>query len=183
MPVVRVEVKSIGDLRGALAKLIREQVAADRAAFETKVTLEVAKRVEARAVQLTDKAGAVVDGLYKASWRTTAVRGGHEVRNDAPYAAVLELGRRPGMPGPPLDPIIEWVRKKGIVRGTLTKRGTARSRLSQATRDEVLAAAKSIRWAIHVKGTKPRFIMRDAQLVIPKALRAAVRMHLPARPR
>ena len=183
MPVVRVEAKGINGLRGALAKIIREQIQADRVAFEERVTLEVAKRVETRAVQLTDKAGAVVDGLYKGSWRTARVPGGHEVRNDAPYAAVLELGRRPGQPGPPLDPIVEWVRKKGIVAGTLTKRGTARSRLSRETVDEVMAAAKSIRWAIHVKGTKPRFIMRDAQLVIPKALRAAVRMHLPARPR
>lgn len=60
-----------------------------------------------------------------------------------PYAAVMELGRRPGKPGPPLAPIKEWVRRKLGLQGK-----------------ELDSAAFLIRRKIHVKGIEPRHFFK-----------------------
>lgn len=153
---------------------------------------------ERNAVALTNKRGAVDQGLFKLSWTTAiAVRDkGAELRNDAPYADIIERGRRPGRPGPPLQPIIGWVNRK--LRGGITgqyrfarrlalglaagspgsrsfKRAAVRSVRETFGREEsgvnaaVIFRAMAIRDAIHIRGTKPRFILRDTwRAMIPR---------------
>lgn len=52
-------------------------------------------------------------GQYKASWGSRDVDGGAIVFNLAKHAAFVERGRRPGRM-PPMSPIREWVRRKGL---------------------------------------------------------------------
>ena len=59
------------------------------------------------------------------------------------YGAVMELGRKPGAPGPPLAPIKEWVRRKLGLQGK-----------------ELDSAAFLIRRKIHVKGIEPRHFFK-----------------------
>ena len=162
-----------------------------------KAALEAVVWGERRAVKITNEVGAVDQGLFKQSW-THAVGlkdKAAELRNDAPYAGIIERGRRPGRPGPPLLPIVGWVKRKfgGEIRGQLrfakrlalglqsggagakftgpisqkvlrAKRRDARNALSdefalgEGTR--VLYIALHVREAIHVRGTKPKWILR-----------------------
>lgn len=214
----------IGQLAEGLAWLVRQQLILDAEATRTKVLPEVAHAVLAKALQGTNKAGAVHLGAFKLGWRVAETADGADVVNDVLYAGVIELGRRPGRPGPPLEPIVEWVRRKlfadqsrpsGVTRsggskrprreklitkikklirrlvrrvksalgikGAKKKRGERKAKQTPAQRDaEIMRIAIAIRWKIHHKGTKPRFILRDATKVAPRALAAAVRRHLPA---
>jgi len=81
------------------------------------VALETAQRGLYRAVKGTNSAGAVDRGQFKRSWVAAPTPDGAELRNNAPYAGVIEYGRRPGRPGPPLAPIYEWVQRK--LRGNI----------------------------------------------------------------
>lgn len=53
---------------------------------------------------------------YKRSFRFDDIPGGAVAYNFAPYASVIELGRRPGARMPPLELILAWVKRKGIGR-------------------------------------------------------------------
>lgn len=57
----------------------------------------------------------VDQGQYKGAWGGRDVPGGAIVFNLTKYAAFVERGRRPGRM-PPLSPIREWVRRKGLWR-------------------------------------------------------------------
>lgn len=164
---------------------IREQLKADTALVE-RVALEVAQRSLAAAVRETNEAGAVDLGFYKLSWSASPVPGGAELGNSAPYAAVIEYGRRPGRPGPPLQPIIAWVNRKmrgditgqyraakAIALGLATWQPGSRSFHAAAKRHvrdtfgrqesgvnaAVIARAIAVRDAIHYRGTRPRRIL------------------------
>ena len=63
-----------------------------------------------------------------------------------PYAPTMELGRRPGKPGPPLAPIKAWAMRKLGLSGK-----------------ELDRAAFLIRRKIHVKGTAPRHFFKRAR--------------------
>jgi len=63
-----------------------------------------------------------------------------------PYDVVQELGRRPGQPGPPLAPILAWVKRKGIATGKEAER-----------------AARAIARKLHLKGMPGRFFFRRAR--------------------
>ena len=118
-----------------------------------------------QAVELTNKAGVVDRGSYKLAWRAARTREGGHLINDAPYAGIIENGRRPGAPGPPLAPILAWVRRKGLK--PLTKTGR-KSRRKKATDAELEGIAWAIRNSIHVNGTKPRLIGKKAAKKIGK---------------
>lgn len=90
---------------------IRERLRQDTELVE-RIALEVAQRSLADAVRETNEAKAVDQGFYKLSWGARPMPRGAVLENTAPYAAVLEYGRRPGRPGPPLRPILEWVARK-----------------------------------------------------------------------
>jgi hypothetical protein len=54
-------------------------------------------------------------GTYRRSWQVGNIDGGAVVYNSAPYAAIIEHGRRPGK-FPPIRAIEEWVARKGFVQ-------------------------------------------------------------------
>lgn len=62
--------------------------------------------------------GAFNTGDYRRRWKATAQIGGTEgnpgvlVSNSAPYAGVIEYGRRPGSRPPPREPIARWAQRK-----------------------------------------------------------------------
>lgn len=149
---------------------------------------EACIRGEAQAVKRTTEVGAVDQGQFRLAWTHRRRADGAELRNDAPYAAVIERGRRPGRPGPPLAPIFAWVNRKlrGEIRGnyrfakrlaiSLTKGGAGSRSFKRAAVAHIKsefgpeergvtagtwAAAMAIRDKIHIKGTKPRWILRD----------------------
>lgn len=55
--------------------------------------------------------GAVNTGHYKRSWKMEALSDGARVYNDAPYAGVIEDGRRVGK-FPPITPIQDWAQRR-----------------------------------------------------------------------
>lgn len=91
--------------------MILQQLRGDTETLKV-AALETAQRGLYRAVRATNAAGSVDRGQFKRSWRAVRTEEGAELRNDAPYAGVIEYGRRPGRPGPPLAPIYEWVQRK-----------------------------------------------------------------------
>lgn len=105
-----------------VARFDSSQLAAMREALRTKTVkkaaerglLSAALRGEALVSRLTAKAGKVDTGRFRASWKAAATRDGAQLTNSAPYAAVIEGGRRAGARMPPLGPIEAWANRKGI---------------------------------------------------------------------
>ena len=89
----------------------------------------------------------VDQGQYKGAWQMTQVPGGAVVGNSAKHAVFIERGRGPGPV--PFGPILEWVKRKGIVRG--------RGRRADA---EATRAALAIQRKIEQQGIEPKWILR-----------------------
>jgi hypothetical protein len=119
---------------------IREQVEA--------AALDTVSYGAQHAVALTNDKGLVDTGYYKEHWQFAPIPGGGELRNDAPYAAPIEYGRRPGRPGPPLAPILEWVERKLVGNGDVDP-------------GDALDVALRIRSKIHKHGTPPKHVMLE----------------------
>jgi len=132
---------------GQIGALLRRQLERDRD-LVARVALETAQRGLAKAIAETDRQGLVDRGTFKLSWKAERVPGGAELRNDAPYAAVIEYGRRPGRPGPPLAPILAWVHRKLVANG-------------QVQEKDAEEAARDIRDKIHFAGSPPHHILTD----------------------
>lgn len=115
---------------------------------------------ERHAVQLTNERGLVNYGTYKLAWRRGASRKpyGAQIKNNTPYAPVLEYGRRPGAPGPPLAPILDWVESK-LVRNGDVEPGDA------------WWVAERIRAHIHRHGSPPRGVLFDTTKAMKKHFR------------
>ncbi len=62
----------------------------------------------------TTKPRPYATGTYEAAWRVMKSKDGALVGNPTLQSFFVERGRRPGK-RPPLDPIIEWLKIKGIV--------------------------------------------------------------------
>ena len=163
------------------AEAIRQRLAADTRLIEL-AALEACQGGLRDVVQATNKERLVDQGLYKLSWSASAVPRGAEIRNSAPYASILEYGRRPNRPGPPLQPILEWVRRKfrgqvhgeyraaralalGLAQGTAGSPSFRRAAVrytresfgkqADAVEQRYVALARVIREHIHFRGTKP----------------------------
>jgi len=85
--------------------------------------LSAALRSVALMQRLTDRAapanpggtgtgGAVNSGHFRRAWNASALPDGAELFNDAPYAGVIEGGRRPGTRFPPVEAIARWVQRR-----------------------------------------------------------------------
>jgi hypothetical protein len=181
-----------------LSKWITAQLREDTEIVR-KAALDTCLWGEREAVRKTNEVEAVDQGLFKLSWTHGSMKGGAELRNDAPYAGVIERGRRPGRPGPPLWPILAWVQRKfgkkvkaktdarrkialanaKSLSGELRAAGKGkahRAAVSAAYKaakaqiredisldygTELYSIALGVQRKIHVKGTKPRWILRD----------------------
>lgn len=96
-------------------------------------------------VLATNREKLVDTGAFKNAWAVRVDATGAVLEDTAPYAAVLEYGRRPWRPGPPLQPIYEWVRRK--------------NRRTSMTANEAMKLAIVIRRKLHENGSKPRHIL------------------------
>lgn len=104
--------------------------------------------------------GAVNTGNYRQAWKSApGTQGGTQgmrVSNSAPYAGVIEYGRRRGAKMPPIDPIARWAQRKlglpypkakGIafaIAKAISKRGLQPRRVltSRTTLDLLLTAMR-----------------------------------------
>lgn len=77
----------------------------------------VALRGVGEGADVANKLGIVDRGTYKQRFKARRTRLGAILRNDAPHAAVIEFGRRPGATPPPVDVIAKWVRRKLGIKG------------------------------------------------------------------
>jgi hypothetical protein len=104
--------------------------------------------------------GAVNTGHYKRAWKAEQLPDGARVYNQAPYAAVIEHGRRPGT-FPPLKQIERWAqRRMGL------------------TPKEAKAAAYPIARAIARRGLQGRKVMTNVQPQIERDFLEEVRKEL-----
>lgn len=155
-------VVNIGAFPAALRKHVKGHIMRELRA----AAVEAVARGEAEAVRLTNADGLVDQGLYKASWKHRATLTGGELRNDAPYAGVIEFGRRPGAPGPPYAPILEWVNRKLVANGEVEP-------------EEAEDVARAIQFSIHRNGSPPHFIMGETARKLRGYLRDAIKRRNP----
>ena len=114
---------------------------------------------------------------------------------DAPYAAAMEYGTRPFFP--PLAPLVEWVKRKGLAgkkpRGPskdasrLAAHGfgiSARDARAMKRVNDFQREAESIAYAIALKiskeGIEPRHYFAKAMAKVPQFLRAEIDRELDA---
>lgn len=128
------------------------------------------RRTAARTIAIVS-AGSPVDlGLYRARWAVDNIPDGAILFNDAPYAAVLELGSRPHRP--PFGAILAWAQRKAgsiILMSTgqplASRKGGRPASSSTHTAGEqanIYAFAMAVVKKIEREGTKPKFVMRNA---------------------
>lgn len=140
---------------------IRERIRQDTQMLR-RVALDVALEGVNVASKLTRDKGVGDQGFYLASWGAQAIPEGAVLENTAPYAGIIEHGRRPNRPGPPLAPILGWVMRKLVRSGEVTEA-------------EAPGVAFLIRRSIHEHGTAPRNILRlTVGRIRPRFQRAAV---------
>lgn len=125
------------------------------------------------------KGSPVDQGFYKNAWKVTRRsllgKTQTELRNDAPYAGVLESGTRPYWP--PFAPLFEWAKRKagdlalggmvsvGSQAFTKTKAGTLRYKGQASLEEDDLgglhAFVRAIQRKVAREGFKPKHILRQ----------------------
>jgi hypothetical protein len=163
----------LDQLAAAIREIVHEQAAEATHKLRTRAVPEALARLEAKVIGKTNDEGLVDMGLYKLSWKVQLTPDGGELVNTAPYASVLELGRRPNRPGPPRGPILEWIRRKLVPNGKIVPD-------EGETMDEAaVRASYLIRNSIHKNGTPGRRVLGEAtRLHLPNYLRDAVKLHI-----
>lgn len=158
----------IGKPAGVVVNLKPQDIGARlRQHFEEHIQLfrnaayNAAMRGVSHAVQLARDEDLVFEGLYRQSFHARRTADGAVMINDAPYAHVIEYGRRPMQPGPPFDPIRKWVAVK-----------------LQVPEEELDRVAWLVQRKIHVKGTRPRFIMKRTHEMMRRWYGQLIRSYL-----
>jgi len=153
-----IEIRAAG-----FSEAIRARMVEDTRALR-KVALDVALEGVNVASKLTRDKGIGDQGLYLASWGAQSIPEGAVLENTAPYAGIIEHGRRPNRPGPPLAPILGWVMRKLVRSGEVTEA-------------DAPGVAFLIRRRIHENGTAPRNVLRlTVARIQPRLQRAAIAM-------
>ncbi len=137
----------------SLSSVAQRWCAANKAAC-VRAMQSAAARARAHYVQRTTAVRAVDTGRMRNSFTVTKTDTGAILENSAPYFSVLDQGRRPGQAGPPLRPILEWVKRKRIVGGAKRSEVNADPGLEA----QALRVAWAIRNAIHRRGIAARQI-------------------------
>ena len=140
-----------------------------------------------RAVQeeISALARAPVDrGTYRRSFHFDDIPLGATAYNFAPYAVVIEDGRRPGQRMPPIDVIFEWVKRKGIGRdfigpaqrqvGPIQRGARRRSDRQVEVSRQQWGIALAIARKIKARGLPAHHILRLAAVEIDRAVREAI---------
>lgn len=96
----------------------------------------------------------------------------------APHAAVMEHGARPFTP--PLAPLIEWAKRKGLARGAgrSMPRGTSRAARRDREDQEAVRIARAVQRKIAKVGIAPRNYFAKAVARSTPVIRAEVDMEL-----
>lgn len=105
---------------------------------------------------------AVDTAALKRSVSTERVPDGALVNVTAPHAAMIENGTRPFFP--PLAPLVEWVKRKGLV-----------SVKKKQTDADAKAIAYAVAKAMSKRGIEPRHFFKKAWDRFPEVLSAEVR--------
>lgn len=122
---------------------------------------EAGLQASALVVEQIDAMGLTDTGGLRQSVNTRNIPDGIEIRVDAPYAAVVEYGRRPGARMPPIEPIRLWaVRKLGM------------------DPDDAAEAAFGIALSIAIAGTEPKRFFAKALGNLKPIVQAAIRRAL-----
>lgn len=119
-----------------------------------KACVDAALQAQNLYVRRTRKAKAVDTGRMSQSFKVTPTEDGADLSSDAPYFTVIDQGRRPRAPGPPLGPILQWVLRKRIVGGAERAEVNANASLYE----QAVQAAQAIRRSIHIRGIEAREI-------------------------
>lgn len=88
-------------------------------------------------------------GTYRRSFRFEDIPGGAVAYNFSPQAPVIELGRRPGARMPPLQVILEWVKRKKIgerIQGPVQQQSGPRQRGGRNVSDRRRAVENQQHW-------------------------------------
>lgn len=114
-------------------------------------TSRVADIIVVRGRQMAIAEDLVAFRVYSESFEKRMVPNGVNVDNSAPHADIIEFGRRPGAPGPPVAAIQAWMDVKGIE-----------------------GSARAIARAIHRRGLRPKRLMQRLARWGARRLRVAV---------
>jgi bacteriophage HK97-gp10 putative tail-component len=162
MPVIKL---SAGDLPQHFLReherRVAEVVKAVQQAVETAgpgIAQEELRKATAR------RSAPINTGEYARSWQAKKLDNGAVIFNDAPYAAIIENGRRPGSRPPPSDVIFKWLEQK--LRGQVKNR-----------RDRVKAAkgmAFVIARAIGKRGLPAHRVMARTRVRLNRLVQAEV---------
>ena len=115
----------------------------------------------------TDDLNFEYTGAYRTSWEVQRTKTGAKLVNTAPYAKVIEWGRRPGAKAPPPEVIREWVRQKLVPAGKVDDNEAA-----------IKSAAFLIGRAIKRRGIPAKLVLATADLDMRLVFRATLRKRL-----
>lgn len=162
MPVYKV---NPGDLPAHfLAEHQRRIAAVVRAVQQTVETAGPALAQEELRKGTARKRVPINTGEYARAWQAKKIDQGAILFNDAPYASIIELGRRPGSRPPPSDVIFKWLEQK--LRGRVKNR---RDRVKEAK-----GLAFVIARAIGKRGLPPHRVMARTRRRLDKLVQDAV---------
>ena len=133
------------------------------------------ERARAYLVQESQRRGIVDRGGYIRSWKTGVTANTLEVFNQAPYSAVIEVGRRANSKPPPYYVLIPWVQRHLKVKRvfkTGKRKGQATSRAPKGS--ELIGLAIAVAKSIGKRGQKGKFVLRDAAPTIEKFIYAEI---------
>lgn len=147
MPARRISFAQLPDFYRRLARSMPE--AAKTGA------LAAALRGQAYLVDQTSRLKVVDRGRYRQGWKGVAHPLGGRLYNDAPYAGVIEEGRRPGR-FPPVDVMQRWVQRRLGGRGL--------------SRGDVKSVAFLVSRKIAREGIPGKYVLRDALPAIQRFL-------------
>ena len=117
MSVIEVDLSAAGNLMRALGQKAKKAVGDGMLSFALRArTMAYDSSINAVKASPNGTTGAFNTGFYVRSWkaRREAYSGGWQVHifNTAPYAGVIEYGRRAGARMPPRSAIAAWVTRK-----------------------------------------------------------------------
>ena len=126
----------------------------------------------------TAAAGVFDRGGYRRGWKARPTANGAILFNDAPYAPVIEEGRRPNSRMPPVAVIERWVKRKGIGGGLDKIRGASGKNdgpIQKAAKVDSKGIAFAIARAIGKRGIKGKHLLALAAPALIKIVNEEVK--------
>ena len=134
------------------------------------------ERARAYLVQESQRKKIVDRGGYVRGWKSLVQTNKLEIYNQAPYSAVIELGRRPGSRPPPSHVLIPWVRRHITIEKTF-KSGARKGQKvrTKPPMDKATSIAFLIARAIGRRGQPGKYVLTDARRHIERFILLEVR--------